>query len=194
MISNIGQFFSHYYNEIPPNSLRTIGCSAITSFVITILFGGIGKNNPAFDLTNTVLATGISTLATTIHALTHPIFNYIFHTHNGEFNGFKESAKILINSALTHSLINNLTPYKINFINNLLDDEKRKVFLLIPSNVIKMGVDMGLRIVEKIENLVTGSNNAYFGNNQIGNFFGVNFSFNSTPMYITMLSPFSIKV
>ena len=108
MFDAIKQGCQNYYNQIPDNSLPTIGKSAILSFTITILLsrGTLPNicNSSLEDFRRPLSSAGFAALAAVVHALTTPIFNKIFGDNN-QNNFYRESIKHVFNVSLVRFAI-----------------------------------------------------------------------------------------
>jgi hypothetical protein len=177
MFNNINQFCHNYYDQLPPNLLRTIGCSAAVSFAASVCVLAVtSKPNQAVDLSRAVLATCIGITATLVHALTSPLFNDLFNVNNQAFNGYLEFTKIITNITLTQVLINYLTGYKINLITAFIP--KNDNFIILPNTIVKILLDMYIRALD----LMTP--NFALHMQQQCHQFGIDLNTNSTPVYI----------
>lgn len=170
MLNGINHCCKDYYDQIPANSLRAIGLSAVTSFTATLCF-------PKTDLSRPFLAAGIVGLAATIHAITAPIFNYIFD-NKGVYNPYQEFAHILFNTTLTQILFNRVTPFNINLLNNDLVSFSNR-YGMMTSSLIRIIADITLRALNYFEPL--GSADARLELQNLG----INFS-QTTPIYFTV--------
>lgn len=101
-----------YYNDLPNDTFQTIGKSALFSFTVTLLLtNSLRKLNDApINFARPLVAAGVAVTASLIHALTTPIFNYIFG--DKETKIYREVLKYFINLSCTYLIFNRLTPYK----------------------------------------------------------------------------------
>ncbi len=107
----IKQTCQTYYNELPNNIPRTVCQSAIYSFTISMVISNLRPSLP--EIGRPLAAAGIAALASLVHALTTPFFNYLFGDQNANF--FRETVKFTFNTTLVHLLFNSTT-YKVNLI------------------------------------------------------------------------------
>lgn len=183
MFNRVGQFcenFSQeYYDQIPADGLKAIGLSAVVSLVASIIIAtfSTGANQPA-NLSRVALAVGIGSLASVIHVLTTPIFNYIFDNPNNDFNGFQEFIRVLIDITLTQVLINHTTAFKINLITAL--NLQGGNFIILPHNLFKAGSDMAIRTL----NVIDPGFAAFV--RHICMRLGMDFNVNPTPVYMVI--------
>lgn len=112
MLHAIKDGYLSYYNQIPADTLPAIGRSAIYSF--TFSFITVRSRAPTMDLTTCLVSAGYAALASTIHALTTPIFNYMFGNQDVYF--LQEAAKCWINISLSLTLVSYITTKQINFV------------------------------------------------------------------------------
>jgi hypothetical protein len=177
VFNNINQFCQNYYNQLPPNLLRTIGCNAAASFVASVCVLAVtSKPNQAVDLSRAVFATCIGITATLVHALTTPLFNDLFNVNNQTFNGYLEFTKIITNITLTQILINYTTAYKINLITAFMP--KNDNFIILPNTIVKILSDMYIKAFDILD-----PNFALHMRQQCHQL-GIDFNTNSTPVYI----------
>ncbi len=107
MLKAIGDFSYSYYSQIPENSLKTIGLSAISSYASTVIMlkalypDQIGKN--PYD--RPLFCAGIAGVAAAVHALTTPIFNYLFARPEGSYNPIQEAVQIAVTLTVTPLII-----------------------------------------------------------------------------------------
>ena len=176
MFSGISQFCQNYYDQIPPHTLKTIGCGAVLSFTASVCVQS--NQNQTVNSSRAALATTIAVVATLINTITTPIFNYIFDTNNNTFNGYKGFFRYSFDIILTQILINHSTDFKINLLNppNLQHDN----FSIFPHTLIKMGMDMVVRAVNVIDSNTAADLRNIFTD------YGVDFNTNSSPVYITV--------
>ncbi|MCE2982550.1 MAG: hypothetical protein LW832_03180 [Parachlamydia sp.] len=100
----------NYYTQIPEGSLRSIFKSGVYPFVISFVCVNYTKG-AALNFTRPLASAAACTLASTIHALTAPFFEWLFE--NDKFYVHQEIIKFWIDLTLAHSLIHYATPYKV---------------------------------------------------------------------------------
>jgi hypothetical protein len=145
MLNAISQFCYDYYDQIPAHSLRAIGLSAVTTFTATVILLAASKgSNKAVDVSRPVLGAGIALMAATIHALTIPIFNYLFD-NNGIYNPYQEAVHVVFSMTLTQLLINRVTSLNINLLTSNLWDPHKDSFVIWTSSYIRIIGDIMLR-------------------------------------------------
>lgn len=174
MISSIQNVCHNYYEQLPPNTLRSIGLSALFTFTastIVITLGADITNQPV-SLARPALAAAVTMTATAIHALTTPIFNYLFENPTNKFSGGIEFLKTFTTLTLTHLLFS-ITSYKVNLLNPSLI--KGDGFITFPGNIFKQMLGM----LQSLDNLLKG-NQA-----QPTNGLGMDFNQNPNPVYLT---------
>jgi hypothetical protein len=166
MFSAVNQFSQNYYDQLPADGLKAAGLSVVFSFTASIVMLTLitPSNQAPNNLSRAGLAAGIAFLATSIHALTTPIFNYLFDNPNNQtLNGFQEFIKVVIDITLAHILINYTTALKVNLITTTSINLHDGNFICLPNNLFEISTDMALRCF--------GSSYAYR---------------NSTPAYVIM--------
>lgn len=177
MFATVQQACQDYYDQIPEHSLRSIGLSAMMSFTATLVILSYQTEiNRPVSFSRPVLAAAVGVVASTVQAVTTPIFNYLFDTSSNQFNGFHECFKRIIVICLTQILFNRATSHNINLVNSGLYFQDAN-FVTFESNIAKVSFDIGIRICE------------FFGTPQgyrqyVEYLFGVNFNSNSNPIYI----------
>ncbi len=109
MFQAIKDGFQNYYNQIPNETLSAIGRSAVYSFTYSFF---LGRHVNPLNLTTPLVSAGYAALASTIHAVTTPIFNYMFGNQDVYF--IQEFAKLCISISLSLSLVSYATTKQIN--------------------------------------------------------------------------------
>lgn len=144
MINGISQFCHDYYDQIPVHSLKAVGLSAVTTFTASVLLFSDMENSRALDL-RPFLGAGIAAVAAAIHALTIPIFNYIFD-NNGIYNPYQEFAHTISCKFLTQILFNRVTAFNINLLEG---DQSTLVnnFTVFLSCQMRMVADIMIRLI-----------------------------------------------
>ena len=106
MIDTIQEGFKDYYNALPEHTLRSIGLSAVCTFTASTLAASqvAGWNQPV-SFYRPFLATAISTVASTIHALTRPFFDYLFNNTTRDYNGFQDCFQYFTVTVFTHMYV-----------------------------------------------------------------------------------------
>jgi uncharacterized membrane protein YbhN (UPF0104 family) len=147
MFGSIGQFCKNYYDQIPLYTFKTAACSAAITFAICITVVR-GPSYPRVDLSRAGSAATIAVVATLIHALTTPLFNYIFDTNGQSFNGYKELCRFFINVGFTQILINHTTPFKIGLLDGVTYKHN---FLCVPGTLQKIASDVLIVAADLLE-------------------------------------------
>lgn len=176
MINTVNQFCQGYYNQIPTDGLRAVGLSALFSFTASVLV--IACTTPVNQMPNLSragVAAGISCLAATIHALTTPIFNFLFNNPNNDFDGRIECMRFVIDITLVHILINHIIAFKINLLMSTTSTH-------IPHTLVKIFLDMSLKFGEFITEQSLPDIRDMFEQR-----FHVDFNQNSSPIYIFLM-------
>lgn len=147
MLQSIQQGCLNYYNELPEKSIKNIGLSALLTFTSSIIFATLstGHNQP-ISFYRPFLATAISILSSTIHALTNPLFRYLFQNSANEYNGFKNFLQCITDITFTELLIYNTTACRINLITTTIPGGNN--FAILPHDIIKMSCDMIFRTTD----------------------------------------------
>jgi hypothetical protein len=103
MLDNIRQMGQFYYDNLPDNSIKAIGCSALCSFTVTAIFGK--GSDGVLDLSRPLIAAAIASTASLIHALITPIIEY-FWPSNPNWKLTQELIKQTVSVVTTSALIN----------------------------------------------------------------------------------------
>ena len=100
-----------YYDDLPDNTLQTVGKSALLSFSLSLMFKDklVGEIN----LSQPLASAEIASLASLIYSLTNPIFNKIFGDNNLHFH--RELIKAFVNMAIASTLVMYITAGKVDF-------------------------------------------------------------------------------
>lgn len=115
MLGSISSICQSYYNEIPERTLQTIGISAIYSFTFHLLSMPVVKGRGyEVNLLRPILAASAAALASLIHALTTPIFRFIFGDNRVYFH--RQLMRSLVAILATDAIFNYSTAKKINLI------------------------------------------------------------------------------
>lgn len=138
MLPAINQYCRNYYNQIPLGSLRTASLSAAFSFSASVLL--LAFEPSTIILSRASAAAGIAFIASAIHIVTTPIFNYIFNNPHHQFNGWQEIIKSLTSRTLAHILVNYSIKDQINLIS--FATTRYGVFIVIASNIVKCIADI----------------------------------------------------
>lgn len=181
MIQSMNQVCQNYYDNLPSDTIKIAAKSALFSFITSVCIVAITtKPNQPVDLARSALAATIAATATIIHALTQPIFNYLFDQKLNSSDSYVEFIRVLYDIIFTHVLVNNLTAFKINLINTIIPSGEN--FVILPSNLIRISLDLGVKCVSAaIDPALANQIGVFFTNNGID----LNFT-NSTPTYITI--------
>lgn len=181
MFNTVNQFCQNYYDQLPTDGLRAIGLSTILSFTASVTI--ITLTTPTNQMPNSLSRAGcvalISCLATSIHVVTHPIFNYVFDNPNDEFNGYQEFISTCIDITLSHILINYATSYKVNLLTSMSISKEN--FIILPSSIVKITLDMLFRGLDYIYPGIRDE--AY---NDLKNEFNIDLKYSSTPVYLVI--------
>ncbi|WP_068470208.1 hypothetical protein [Candidatus Protochlamydia phocaeensis] len=166
MITGLQQGFLSYANQIPRNSLRTVGRSAVFSFTASVILVHLNPQ-AGVNLARPVVAGVTAALAATIHALLIPVFNYIF---SSESTWYKELLIPAFSLTIAHVGLNYAIPSaNINLINTL---SPFKRFIILPSSIIKINLQILSRIQPSTTRLLT-------------HLWGEDLNLMSTPIYFT---------
>ena len=142
MLTDIHQRLNAYYDKIPSNTLVTIAKSAVFSFSVNVMTGGI-SNSSLNTYSQPLMAAGIAALASLIHALMSPVFNSIFQNdHQTTFR--QEWIKSLVSVGLTGFSLSYATNGKIDLLT-------QQVFSLISLNLLKSILHLPLYVLSPIE-------------------------------------------
>lgn len=185
MLNVINQFCHNYYQEIPNGSLNTIAVSAASSFVVSAMFTSCIKPDQLLDLSRPLLATGVSIVAATIHALTIPMFNHCFNNpQNKGYSPLQDFIQLFLSLSISEVLINTVSINKTHIFTATYNNNINSIHLLFLINTTKMAIGAAVRIiVNQTASPGVSQINLTFDDPTI---FGFNFKNNSTPYYIMM--------
>jgi hypothetical protein len=110
MIASFNNVCQNYYNHLPANTVRSVGQSALFSFSACFLFVTLPQGNQAGQMSNLlrpIVVAGIAALASSIHALMNPLFEFIFG--DPQIKAYREGIKWVVVSTLTSIVIARLT-------------------------------------------------------------------------------------
>lgn len=117
MLDGIKQIAQDYYDQIPNNTLRTIGKSAFFSFCASVFIEGTGINKTLtmslYD--RPLMAAGLAAVAAFVHALLTPIFNALFENKR-EVRFLQEVIKHAIEVSIMRLCVYNVTAQKVNLL------------------------------------------------------------------------------
>jgi len=146
MFNRVNQFCQSYYNELPADGLKTALKSSIFSFTASILLC-CSRINQTPDFPRIFVASLIGGVASVIHVLTTPFFNYLFdNPHSHTFSGIQEMIKYLVNVTFTQLLINKITASNFNLITAIIP--KGENFFIFASNNIKVIYDISKSLLD----------------------------------------------
>jgi hypothetical protein len=124
VISAIKQTCQSYYDALPEEIVPTIAKSALCTLAISVIF--IKRDfKEVINLASPLLNAGVAALASTIHALMTPFFNYVFGTKKLDWT------HEMIKSVTTAVLASGLTSMALTAQVNLV---AFKLFHLISAN------------------------------------------------------------
>lgn len=114
MLETVWNQCKSYYDDIPQDTFRSVGRSAVVSFTVTLLitsrcFGKFAQGE-AVDLARPAIAAVIAATATLIHALTTPLFNAIFGDNEVKFE--REILKYVCILSCTYQVLNQVSALK----------------------------------------------------------------------------------
>ncbi len=170
MINEVNQFCKNYYDSIPAHSLKAIGLSAIGSFTVAILL--FQKPDQATDFSRPAICAGITVVAASIHALTAPLFAFVFD-NTGTYNPYQDIFQTICSIAFTEILINHSVSYKVNLLSS-----KFCSHVVLPSALFKAAAAIALCELA----------NQTFADNAQQNVkkLGVDFNQNTTPVFFVI--------
>lgn len=158
MLNRMSQFCQDYYNQIPAHSLKAIGLSAAASFFATIIFYRAQNISP-------LASAKIAIIASTIHALITPMFNYIFANNGHTYNSYQEFCQIILNVLVIRALGRSVFNCRVG---------------AMPSCVMRIAADIAFRILPSTGGFIPARRQVRSELQDLG----VNFS-QTTPIYCT---------
>lgn len=93
--------------KLPHDTLRTVAVSGITSFAITAVMSGNIRIGCLFG--------SLAALSSLVHAATRPVFKKLLDD-KPTIKWYEEAVMMVVNLAITQTLINSLTSYRVNLI------------------------------------------------------------------------------
>jgi hypothetical protein len=103
MLESIRSVCRTYYHEMPEQTLQSIGISAVYTFTYHLLTMPVVKGRGyEVNLLKPIMAATAASLASLIHALTTPIFTFIFGDNRVTFcrQGIKSISAVLLTDAI----------------------------------------------------------------------------------------------
>lgn len=176
MLEAVRQTCQRYYDEIPAGTGQAIAKSALYSFAASaILFS---TRPSSVNLSRPVVAAGVSALASSIHALTAPLFNKVFDRNDPPYL-HSEIVKLFVDMALVHVAVQQ-TPLKAcaEIFGTM---SKTHVFVLYSSELLRSTAKLILGIISLLDP---------YGSRHVREFcenrLGIDLSRPATPIYISL--------
>jgi hypothetical protein len=142
--------FHFYWDNIPDDTVITVGQSALYTFAICLIF-----RNPTYfshtgttDLNPAFKAAGIAACASLVHALVTPIFNYLFG--DNEILPHREYLKRLTVVIIVILSVQYATTSKINLV-------VKDFFRLFPLSLVPSTLRVVGAIVDYLRGVPTGT-------------------------------------
>ncbi len=172
MIFNTVQDRFHvYYAQLPANTLPSMFRSALYSFSISFIIGGIDSRT--IQLTRPLITAGVAGLATLIHALTNPFFNYIFE--NQRIKWHQEAIRFIIDVTATSLLVRQAAAFKVQEL-----IFQKAAFWFMSTHVARLGIDLTISCIGALdEEAVTQARN-WLGT------WGIKFDTDDNPTYLVV--------
>ncbi len=124
-----------YYMQLPVNTGPSICRSALYSFAASFIILKTNSSRATANLTRPLVLSGVAATASLMHALTTPIFNYIFE--NQDMKWTQETFRFIFTFTMIQLALNHPSSSKINqMITN------KKSFYFFSSNLIGIGVEL----------------------------------------------------
>jgi len=143
VFTQVRQGFEWYWFELPDNMVSSIGKSALYSFTASFIL-------TAADTTKTIVlnrpltAGAVACLAATVHALTNPVFNYIFE--NKKIIWHQEIVRYVIDYTVTCLLLKQATAYKVHEL-----AFKKSSLFFMSSHMLRLVIDVPLGLVQMVD-------------------------------------------
>lgn len=160
MLDSIMHVCQNYVDQMPiEEGLRAACLGATISFIAShILMADPISKTPNFSRAG--IAAGLSLLSSAIYILTKPIFNYMFDHYQNDMHPDKEFTALLINTAFTQICVNHFTAVQVNFYGNSVIPNLHN-FIGMPSNIIRLGINIAARILSYIDPNAPGIMNKF---------------------------------
>lgn len=160
MFDVVNKYCKAYYDKLPADGLKSAGLSAMYSFTASMIYIAwkTPMNQMPNDLSRAGIAAGIGFVAAGIHAITQPIFNYFFSNPDNHFNMWEEIIRNLTSISLTHILINDITPFKINLITPRSPINEN--FIIFPTTLIHIAIQAAASVASIFSSSIKGVKNS----------------------------------
>lgn len=115
MLDAVWTHCQNYWDEIPQETLRSVGKSALISFSVTLLvtskgFSTFMKPDGVIEFAQPAAAAVMAGTATLIQALMTPFFNAVFGDREVKFE--REMLKMVVNITCTYMVLKNVSALK----------------------------------------------------------------------------------
>lgn len=172
MISAIRQACQSYYSQLPVNMLPAMGRSAFFSFTASFILVA-ADSSKSIVLARPMITAGIACAASTIHALTNPLFNYIFE--NQEIQWHQEIIRLVIDFTLTGLLLKQVTAYKVNEL-----ALKKLALIFVSSHMARLIIDVPLSLLHVVDKGAADTSKAWLTQ------WGIEFNTTTNPTYLVI--------
>ena len=144
MLDTVWTHCQNYWDEIPQETLRSVGKSALISFSVTLLvttrgFSTFIKPDGVIEFAQPAAAAVIAGTATLIQALMTPFFNAVFGDREVKFE--RELLKMVVNITCTYLVLKNVSELK-TYLPMLLFNRT------FPLNVFLAELDLAPRLID----------------------------------------------
>ena len=146
MIDTVWTKCQDYYDQIPRDTLPAVGLSLLASFAVNVIYLNrnllMTKNAAEFEGVQPAVAALVAGTASLIHALTAPIFDYIFGDNEVKFE--REIIKAVCVLSLTYLFLNRIPGIKAHQLAILVFQRT------FPSMLFKAEIDLFARFVDAV--------------------------------------------
>lgn len=171
VFNTVHDHFHSYYAQLPVNTLPSVFRSALYSFSVSFILVGI--DSKTIHLTRPLIAAGVSGTAALVHALTNPLFNYIFENHGIKWH--QEAIRFIIDVTTTSLLINHVTTLKVQEL-----VFQKTAFWFMSTHVARLGIDLTLSFIGAVDEEAATQTRNWLGT------WGVKFDTEDNPTYLVV--------
>lgn len=171
MFNTVQNHFHDYYTQLPLNTCPSIFRSALYSFSISFILGGVDSR--AIQLTRPLMTAGVASTATLIHALTNPVFNYIFENRGVKWH--QETIRFIIDITVTSLLASHVTTIKVQEL-----AFEKTAFWFMSTHAARVGVDLAVGLIGTLDERIATQARNWLGT------WGFKFNIEDNPTYIVI--------
>ncbi|MCE2982174.1 MAG: hypothetical protein LW832_01285 [Parachlamydia sp.] len=131
-----------YAKGLPSNIVPSMGRSALYSFTASLIFvnGGLA---PLKNMQQPLISACVAAIASLLHALLTPFFNYIFDNEN--IRWYQEPIKLFIGILAMDRLVAGTLPGKLHFFSKRLFQSR--LLFLSSNDLIKTAADFSVPVL-----------------------------------------------